>query len=79
MLPVFSNPLGLRKLNLVTESTENARIASARLVLFEFGLPLDTNPLAPGESEEVDELAPCFRTRSAHDFGETLAGGELLG
>lgn len=79
MLPVFSRPLGLRRLNLVAESTENARIASARLVLLDFGLLLASVTLTPGETAGADETDPEFRIRSAHDFGGTLVGGDVFG
>lgn len=80
MLPVFSRPLGLRKLNLVAESTENARIASARLVLLDFGLSLASVPLTPGETAGADGTDPELRIRSAHDFGGgTLVGGDVFG
>lgn len=79
MLPVFSRPLGFRKLNLVTESTEYERIASARLVLLEFGLLLAGTPLTPEDTAGADETDPGFRIRSAHDFGATLAGGDIFG
>jgi len=79
MLPVLLRPLGFRKKNLEAESTENARNASAELVLLKFGLSLISIPLTPGEATEADEADALIRTRSAHDFGVTFASGDASG
>lgn len=76
MLPVFSRPLGFKKLNLASESTENARNASAELILLKFGLSLVSTPLTAGEATEADAKESLVRTRSAHDLGAAFAGGD---
>jgi hypothetical protein len=61
---------------LASESTENARNASAELALLSFGLLFVSAPLVLGEAAEADAADALDRKRSAHEAGAAFAGSD---